>query len=171
MEKPDLEKLLEDLKGDNIFQGSFQWEFQELAEQKFIEWFIENGLPFDKVIETVSDSITIKQSTGTQCFHNSQLLSYLNDGLEYFEGIIFGPEYKSCWHHGFVINKEKEVIDITFIKNPKNYESLRDKRFVYFGVKIPIEFIRKKEKIFETSDIHNPLLIEYYNHSSAPGNL
>lgn len=160
----DKEILQSELEEDRIFQANFSWEYDGNIPVGFQEWFIENGEHFNSSLKKMPDALKPRQTTASQCFHNSQLLSQAYPTSKYYEGIMFGPVYKTCVHHGFNV-VENDLVDITYIFNTANFhnEDRRDKHYVYFGVHIPHEFIIKYEAKIKDSNVHNPLLLEYFN--------
>lgn len=162
----DIDLLKEDFQDCTIFQNNFHWEID--APEGFNEWFIMNGEYLESTIKKTPKKIKIRQTTGQQCFHNSQLLSIDNERIEYYEGIMYGPKFKTVRHHGF--NKiENKTIDLTFIYNTEKFinKDIRDKYYIYFGVKIPKVFIQNYAEILKKTNQHNPILIDYYKYRKA----
>lgn len=145
---------------------SIQWEFSNNVElpEGFEKWFFKHAIHLGK-IGSLPNDLKISQTTNNQCFHNSQLISIENKDVLYYEGLMYGPVFKNCIHHGF--NYQKEVIDVTYLKNETDFHGengTRDKYFIYFGVNIPSEFIEKyRAKITKDPNQQNPMLLEYYN--------
>jgi hypothetical protein len=160
----DNEILQNELDENRIFQANFNWEYDDNIPVGFQEWFIENGEHFNSSLKKMPDSLKPRQTTASQCFQNSQLLSQDYPDAKYYEGIMFGPVFKACFHHGFNIH-ENDLIDLTYIFNTWNYhnEDRRDKLYVYFEVNIPNEFIDKYKEKIKANNVHNPLLFDYFN--------
>lgn len=155
------ETLAEDFENQRVFQSNFFWEID--VPDGFEDWFRNNGEYFSPSKKSIPIYLNVTQTTAGQCFHNSQLLCINNEVIDYYEGIIYGPKYKTALHHGFSI-LNKSTIDITYIYNKEKFhnEDRRDKNYIYFGVKIPKEFILKYSKNIKIPNQQNPLIVEYY---------
>lgn len=164
----DEEILREEIDNNTLF---IKWDFGDniVLPDNFQDWFFTESRFLGKAIDLPID-LKIVQFTNGQCFHNGQLISTMNSGIKYYEGIIYGPQFKSCIHHGFNYHSNG-VIDVTYLKNKKDFdEAFRDKYLVYFGVEISNDFIEKyNEKILKPNQ-HNPILLEYYNYTHNKGN-
>lgn len=144
---------------------TYMWEFGDSIKipDGFKDWFFKNAKFLSKISELPAD-LKIKQDTNGQCFHNSQLVALENKDVKYYEGFLYGPEFKNCIHHGF--NKcEAGPIDVTYLKNKEHFhnDDMRDKYYVYYGVEIPNDFIEKYRDKIDKANQQNPILLDYYN--------
>jgi hypothetical protein len=158
----DIKEFKKEIESYNVFSGGFQFEFTEKVDDDFLQWFISSGEIFEP-FEGSTEIFEIIQSTASQCFHNSELFSLKNKDCVYYEGIMYGTVYKNVWHHGFNV-KDGKAVDITYLLNPDDYEELNDKKFLYFGVKIPVDFIQRYPNLVGNKNVHLPLLYDYYKY-------
>ena len=78
---------------------TFRWDFGAKIEMPdgFNDWFFKNAVFLGEIDKILNDTI-VKQDTHGQCFHNSQLVDLENKDIKYYEGLIYGPKYKKCFH-------------------------------------------------------------------------
>lgn len=157
----------EDILKDEIAKStlSLRWDFGDNVELPgdFEKWFFKNAAYLGKTVE-LPKGLKVSQSTASQCFHNSQLASLESNALKYYEGLLYGPEFKNCWHHGFNVC-DQGVLDVTYLHHKEDFhnDNCRDKYFIYYGVHIPDDFLAKyKAKLTANSNQHSPLLLEFY---------
>lgn len=144
---------------------SLIWEFGNNIKipVDFENWFFKNSTFLGRIVD-LPNNLKISQDTPGQCFHNSQLVALENKDVKYYEGLLYGPKFKNCLHHGF--NKcDKGPIDVTYLKSKEYFhnEDMRDEYYVYSGVEIPNDFIEKYKEKLRHSNQQNPLLLDYYN--------
>ncbi|MBS1635163.1 MAG: hypothetical protein JST26_04515 [Bacteroidetes bacterium] len=158
----------EDILNNDIRENTltFYWDFGDNVHipDGFVEWFFKTSVHLGKIVDLPND-LHVAQNTPSQCFHNSALISLNNSSIKYFEGLLYGPKFKNCIHHGFNVC-DKGVIDITYLNNRADFhnDSMRDEYYIYYGVHIPFEFIKDiKEKLNNNHNQHTPLLLNYYN--------
>jgi len=157
----------EDVLNNDIYENTltFYWDFGDNIQipDGFNEWFFKNAEHLGKII-ALPDNLQIPQNTPCQCFHNSELISLYNKDIKYYEGLLYGPEFKNCLHHGFNIC-DKGVIDVTYLNNKNGFhnDDMRDKYYIYYGIHIPIEFVAKSNENLRIPNQHHPLLLNYYN--------
>lgn len=139
-----------------------RWEFDENIEipEGFAEWFFKTAVHLGRINPSTND-LKVHQNTHGQCFHNSQLLSMNNNDVKYFEGLMYGPEFKNCFHHGFNLTDDG-VVDVTYLNNKTGFhEEYRDKYYIYFGIYIPNEFITNYKEKLAKANQQNPILLDY----------
>jgi hypothetical protein len=144
-----------------------RWEFNEDIQipLEFREWFFKTAEHLGQISCWPND-LKVQQNTHGQCFHNSQLVSISNKDVKYFEGIMYGPVFKNCFHHGFN-QTANGIIDVTFLNNKTKFlKEYRDKYYIYFGVHIPNEFIMNYKAKIALANQQNPILFDYYNYIS-----
>lgn len=158
----DFEILREDFENQTVFQSNFFWEIE--VPEGFEDWFVKTGEYFKSSVKIIPNELKVRQTTASQCFHNSQLLCIENDNIDYYEGIIYGPNFKKAYHHGFNIRND-QTIDITYLNNIENFhnEDKRDNYYIYFGIKIPKNFILLYSQINQIPNQQHPIIIDYYN--------
>ncbi len=155
-----LEDFKKNLASKELFDDSTLWNFE--VTPAFIDWFItcKHGLFLTSVEKEIPKYLTIKNHAAQNCFYNAQLIS-LNNNIQYSEGLMYGPVFKTCIHHGFNI-KDDKVIDVTWIENSSNFANPPDKYFYYYGIPIDNDFIKKHINEQDLKYCHNPILLKYY---------
>jgi hypothetical protein len=76
-----------------------------------------------------------------ECYYNSQMLALEGNGnIKYFEGYAF-DDLLPVEHAWCII--DNKVVDLTWEVKDKMFKKDYSKETVYFGIEIPIAFIRK----------------------------
>lgn len=135
--KEYLEKIRELVKGSENAKG-------------FYSFIIEKGKEFKgSAIENkkVLDWIKLMKPQRKGCYYNAQLLALAVKGLKYFEGWAY-TKMGFPLEHSWLIDKKNKVIDVTWCDGVE-----------YFGVEIPVDFVKKE--MYETG-YSNSLLNRYY---------
>ena len=101
-------------------------------QKEFYDWVLKNGKSFkENQISKIPENISNRQK---QCYYNSQMLVLSNDKFDYYEGWYVTEEIGIPFEHSWNVSNGK-VIDVTAFKRFNVRE--------YFGIKIPIEYVRK----------------------------
>ncbi|GET35033.1 hypothetical protein PbJCM13498_38960 [Prolixibacter bellariivorans] len=160
----------------SIFQGEgdFYDEIHSLDQEKFNEW-VSNS--FEK-IATISSFNEVAPSENTinefrergyihkesQCHYSAKAISLLNPEFEYWTGFINRDDYLyPIVTHSFNLYKGK-VIDLARVDKhlkPLDIEST-SLPHVYYGIKIPHDFVKKYEKETFNEFSMEPLLVDWY---------
>ena len=101
-------------------------------QQQFYKWVLKNGKSFNKINPKIN-KLENASNSQRQCYYNSQMLA-LSGKFEYYEGWYVTENINLPLEHGWNVLNGK-VIDVTS-HNRFNVDE-------YFGIKIPINYIRK----------------------------
>jgi hypothetical protein len=104
----------------------------------YYKWILKNGKLFTEKIDSKKfNKIFKKRFKG--CYYNAQMLALDNKELKYYEGWGISEGIGFPLDHGFNVAGGK-VVDISW---PDGIE--------YFGIEIPLDFIRKEMLRTETA--------------------
>lgn len=118
--------------------------------KEFYSFIIEKGKEFKNSEikdERVLKWIKSRKPQKKNCYYNSQLLALAVKGLKYFEGWAY-TDMGIPLEHSWLVDKKNKVIDVTWEKGVK-----------YFGLEIPLDFVRKD---MVKTGCSNSLLNKYY---------
>ncbi|MCK4526075.1 hypothetical protein KAW18_01785 [candidate division WOR-3 bacterium] len=125
-----------------------------MNKDPFYEWVLEKGKLFRGLKRQPYKELIEKYRHGTkskQCYYNSQMMALNSDGkISYYEGWYVTDGFSFPFDHGFNVYNGK-VIDTTAYGKMGVRE--------YFGVKIPIKFVR--ESVLKTG-MAEAILYRYY---------
>jgi hypothetical protein len=132
----------------------------EMTNQHMYKWILQKGRAFGQLAKQAELREIIKEyrysTQSRQCYYNSQMMAISSNGeIDYYEGYYLTEHLPIPLEHGFNVYKGK-VIDTTAYKKFGVAE--------YFGVKIPLSFIRK---IIAETGMAEALLWRYYRHKGG----
>jgi len=124
---------------------------QDKKAEKFYSFVIENGKEFKN--SKIKDKrilkwIKIRKPKKKNCFYNSQFLALDVKGLKYYEGWAIGSVGIPL-EHSWCVDEKNQVVEVTW-----------EKGMEYFGLEIPLDFVRKE--MIKTG-WSNGLLEKYYS--------
>ena len=130
-------------------------QLKYMTSSPFYDWVLKKGKWFGKLSrQAVAKEVKPYRHgiKSRQCYYNAQMLTVNSNGkVDYYEGWYSTEHFKELpMEHGFNVYKGK-VIDPTAFKKFGVYS--------YFGVKIPLDFIRKN--MVETG-MAEAILHKYY---------
>jgi hypothetical protein len=120
----------------------------------FHNFILENGKEFKEhlTLDYKKDPRILKwlsrKPKPSSCYYNSQLLAIDNPELKYFEGTATTKKLGIPLEHGWCVFEGK-VVDVTWVEDGDEY----------FGIEVPVEFIKKK--MVET-EMSRDVLRDYY---------
>lgn len=121
--------------------------------QNVFDWILENGEAFKGRTLTEDEekelqcALSGRLYKAKQCFYASQMIALSSPEYHYYEGYAQVQSLGLNFEHGWLV-KDGKVFDPTW----------KDATF-YFGIEIPIGFVRKN--ISETG-MAEPLLIKFF---------
>jgi hypothetical protein len=121
------------------------------ANTKYMKYILDHGEHFSKVNTTVSTEVRTRYGCKTkECYYNAMIIGLMEEGTyDYYEGYATGVIPVP---HAWVVKKgTQDVIDPTWTDRSSRPGD-------YFGVKIPMRFVRKYMKKHGRS---GPLLPAY----------
>ena len=103
-------------------------------QESFYKWVLKNGKSFKEIDDDWAElKYASNEHKQRQCYYNSQMFA-LGGKFEYWEGWYVTEGINLPLEHGWNVLNDK-VIDVTAHKRFNVNE--------YFGVKIPINYVRK----------------------------
>lgn len=108
-------------------------------QKAYYDWVLKNGKSFGKLKRIQNTKIidclkSINNKQIKQCFYNSQMIA-LSEDFDYYEGWYVTKGINLPFEHGWNVICN-DVIDVTAYGKFDVNE--------YFGIKIPLEYIRNK---------------------------
>jgi len=150
------------------------YDLSKLNQNRFNDWIVNNF----KEIQTISSFKKVAPSRKclnsflskgykhieSQCHYSAKAISLINPSYEYFTGFIFrqNPLNRIVTHSFNVF--ANSIVD--FARIDKNLEVLNIEEpcfpHIYYGIKIPYDFLKQFEKETFNEFSMKPLLYEWY---------